>query len=62
MILIKDSTTESDEQLHLRKRLWTLVVMFIVCVIGGFLLGTLVALKLKQSNDANATDERTGNC
>lgn len=46
------STMESNQQLELRQRLWTLVSMFVVCVIGGFLLGTYVALKLNQSNDA----------
>lgn len=56
-----ESTTEPVEKLHLRKSLWALVAVFIVCVIGGFLLGTLFASKLKHLNDANADNDKTGN-
>lgn len=34
--------------------------MFVVCVIGGFLIGTFVTLKLKESNNETNVDATKG--
>lgn len=38
-----------------------MVSMFVVCVIGGFILGSHVTSKAKQSKDANVVNSTRGN-